>query len=83
VKITKSRKKENIEREIEGKTKKKKREYHEKQQGYMVNDQTAKQTVKPLKEGKQTKNKLIKKNFKNHQFRNSGISVLVVLLLFL
>jgi hypothetical protein len=39
----------------------------------MVDDQTANQTAKPLKEGKK----------KNHQFRNSGISVLVVLVLLL
>jgi hypothetical protein len=54
VKLKKSRKKENIEkeREVEGK-KKKKTEYQEKQQGEMVDNQRGNQTAKPLKEGKQ------------------------------
>jgi hypothetical protein len=43
----------------------------------MVDDQTAKQTAKPLKEGKKKKRK------KTHWFRSSGLSVLVVLVLFL
>jgi hypothetical protein len=41
----------------------------------MVDDQTANQTAKPLKEGK--------KENKNHQFSNSRISVLIVLVLLL
>jgi hypothetical protein len=41
----------------------------------MVDDQRANQTTKLLKEGKKKK--------KNHQFRNCGISVLVVLPLLL
>jgi hypothetical protein len=56
VKLTQSRKKENIEkaREVEGKKQKKekKSEYQRNQQGEMVDDQRANQTAKPLKEGK-------------------------------
>jgi hypothetical protein len=43
----------------------------------MADDQRANQTAKPLKESKKKKRK------KNHWFRNSGISVLVVLVLLL
>jgi hypothetical protein len=62
---------------------KKKRENQGKHQGEMADDQRTNQTAKPLKEGKKIKNKnkkQITNNLKNHQFRNSGISVLVVLL---
>jgi uncharacterized protein with GYD domain len=51
-----------------------KREYQQKHQREIVDVQRVNQTAKPLKDGKKKKKK------KNHQFRNSGISVLVVLL---
>jgi hypothetical protein len=43
----------------------------------MPDDQTANQTTKPLKEGKKEKEK------ENHQFSNSKVSGLVVLMLLL
>jgi hypothetical protein len=43
----------------------------------MLDDETANQTAKPLKEGKKKKKK------KNHQFRKSRISVSVVLVFLL
>jgi hypothetical protein len=45
----------------------------------MVDDQTVNQAANPLKKGKKLKLKLKK----NHQFWNSRISVLVVLMLLL
>jgi Flp pilus assembly protein TadB len=66
---------EKRKREIEGE-KKKEKVNQGKQQGKIVGDQRVNQRAKPLKEGK-------KKKKKNHWFRNSGISVLVVLVLLL
>jgi hypothetical protein len=62
VKLIKSRRRENIEkeREVQGnKRKNKKREYQGKQQGEMVENQRANQIAKPLKEGRQ-KGKILK-----------------------
>jgi hypothetical protein len=52
----------------------------ENQQGKMVDYQTGNQTAKPLKEGKKTQKDKTKNNL---QITNSGISILVVLVLLL
>jgi hypothetical protein len=59
VKLTKPRKKEKKEKEREIEEKKKKGEPKE-EQGDMVDDHTAYQTAKPLKEGQKKKKLLVK-----------------------
>jgi hypothetical protein len=49
----------------------------------MVDDQTVNQAANPLKKGKKLKLKFKKKKKRNHQFWNSRIAVLVVLMLVL
>jgi hypothetical protein len=79
MKLTKSRKKENIEkeREVEGKKRKtKKSKYQGKHQGEMVDNQRANQTAKPLKEGKQTNKKSLVQEQWNFSLSSSAITPL-------